>query len=133
MTPAEADRQNVEDFANESADLLRRALAEAARRRAAEWARMMGVECKPNDMRASLKPTSLPAALHEIDGIKRTMEQWCNVHGLKKPTVYARIKAGMALKEALSKPVRNRVTGGRSATLADQLRTGVVPTAQDCL
>lgn len=42
-----------------------------------------------------------------IDGVTRTLAEWCNIYNIRGETVRARQKRGMSFKEALTTPVAN--------------------------
>lgn len=41
----------------------------------------------------------------EIDGVRKTMLEWCKEYGVCRSTVYSRLYAGMSFLEALTKPL----------------------------
>lgn len=45
--------------------------------------------------------------LIEIDGIKRPLMQWAKIAGINTAAVYARMKKGMGVKEAIFAPKKN--------------------------
>jgi len=42
----------------------------------------------------------------EIDGVERTLTEWCELHGIHQSTFRKRILSGMTSKDALTKPVK---------------------------
>lgn len=85
-----------------------------------EWARMYGVSRDTVANRVTRlhwpleKALTVPVAAHEdaeavtIRGITRTVTEWADWLGISRETVYARIKHGWSVRDALFTPRRKR-------------------------
>lgn len=47
-------------------------------------------------------------ALVEIEGVKKTIKDWCKEYGIQRSTVYGRICRGMSVEEAITKPIKSK-------------------------
>ena len=46
--------------------------------------------------------------LVEIGGVRKTIKDWCSEYGIKRTTVYGRMRKGMDAAEAITKPLRGK-------------------------
>jgi hypothetical protein len=47
----------------------------------------------------------------EIDGIKRCLQEWCEIYGINGSTVWKREKMGIGIIEAIKRPVNKKLCG----------------------
>lgn len=112
MTPRErAEQMNREEWEAERADLMRRALAYAARKRQAEHARAVGValleeRCSTTYGRHAARQgtRTKPAVLHTHAGQKKTLTEWAEIAGISYRALSQRMKQGRTLSAALAMP-----------------------------
>ncbi|MCS3740232.1 hypothetical protein [Rhizobium sp. BK661] len=140
MTPSERARQiDKEEFAAESAALLKRALAYSARKRADEHSRMIGVAVLDTPLKN--KPTRRRpprGKLFEVGGVERTLNQWANIVGISYGSMFSRV-ASYGIERAVAMGAKadrwtraaNSNTPGVSSDFAPSKGTGAGSTAQE--
>ncbi|MCM2504095.1 hypothetical protein NDN16_10470 [Aureimonas altamirensis] len=112
MTYEEARQIDVEEFATESRDLMRRALAYAAEKRAEEVARFTSAKPAPS---AQFNRQGIGTSVYELDGKHMSLPEWCAHYEIDIADVRRRLKAGWTLDAAL----KTRKGTARAAKLYD--------------
>ncbi|WP_152047182.1 hypothetical protein [Aureimonas psammosilenae] len=118
----EADRLYVEEFATESADLMRRALAYAAQKRAEERAKALGIPLKDGAFNSRTRSDcTRKQRQYEINGETKKLKEWCAHYGIKQATVIGRMQKGASLFDALTMPLKK--VGGKGRGRKPSLHT----------